>query len=85
MKARRRGFTPVNAGAHAIIRLYPPAGRLERTAKETVEISGITIPKNMAIMVPIFALHRDPEHWPEPEEFKPERYNVLKRSNGGKV
>lgn len=71
--ARRRRFTPVHAGARAVTRLYPPAARLERTAKETVEVSGITIPKNMTVMVPIFALHRDPEHWPEPEEFQPDR------------
>lgn len=44
-----------------------------------MEVGGITIPKNMAVMVPIFALHRDPEHWPEPEEFKPDRYDVLER------
>lgn len=48
-----------------------------------MEVSGITIPKNMAVMVPIFALHRDPEHWPDPEEFKPDRYNALEGPNGG--
>lgn len=74
-------------------RLYPPIGRLERTAKETVEIRGITIPKNMSIMVPVYALHRDSQHWPEPEEFNPDRYAVcnlnaprrLKISHGGKL
>eukprot|EP00066_Takifugu_rubripes_P021830 XP_011611096.1 PREDICTED: cytochrome P450 3A30-like isoform X1 [Takifugu rubripes] len=64
------------------LRLYPPAARLERTAKETVEISGITIPKNMTVTVPIFALHRDPEHWPEPEEFKPDRFS---KQNKGRI
>ncbi len=54
-------------------RLYPPAARLERMAKETVKINGITIPKGMLVMVPVYALHRDPELWPEPEEFKPDR------------
>lgn len=57
------------------LRLYPPAARLERTAKETVKIKGITIPKNMTVMVPVYALHRDPELWPDPEEFKPDRFN----------
>lgn len=57
-------------------RLYPTIPRLERIAKQTVEINGITIPKDMLIMVPIYALHRDPEFWPEPEEFKPERWRT---------
>lgn len=54
-------------------RLYPPAARLERMTKQTVKINGIQIPKGMTIMIPVYALHRDPELWPEPEEFKPDR------------
>lgn len=41
-----------------------------------MKISGITIPKNMTVMVPVYALHHDPELWPEPEEFKPDRYSI---------
>lgn len=57
------------------LRIYPPAGRLERTAKETVKIGGITIPKGMLVMIPVYAMHRDPELWPEPEQFKPDRFS----------
>ncbi|XP_040043618.2 cytochrome P450 3A27 isoform X1 [Gasterosteus aculeatus] len=57
------------------MRLYPPAGRLDRVAKKTVEIRGITIPKDMIVMIPVYALHRDPDLWPEPEEFKPDRFS----------
>ncbi|XP_040891806.1 cytochrome P450 3A30-like [Toxotes jaculatrix] len=63
------------------LRLYSPAARLERTAKETVKINGITIPKDMTVMIPIFALHRDPELWPEPEEFKPDRFSKENKHN----
>ncbi|MEQ2227570.1 hypothetical protein ILYODFUR_038961, partial [Ilyodon furcidens] len=55
------------------LRLYPPAARLEQMTKETVKVKGITIPKNMIVMIPVYALHRDPELWPDPEEFKPDR------------
>uniref|UniRef100_A0A8C2WD59 unspecific monooxygenase n=1 Tax=Cyclopterus lumpus TaxID=8103 RepID=A0A8C2WD59_CYCLU len=57
------------------LRLYPPAARLDRIAKETVKICGITIQKDMVVMIPVYALQRDPELWPEPEEFRPDRFS----------
>ncbi|XP_028264937.1 cytochrome P450 3A40 [Parambassis ranga] len=57
------------------LRLYPIAARLERVAKATVEINGFVIPKGMVVMVPMWPLHRDPDVWPEPEKFKPERFS----------
>lgn len=55
------------------IRLYPAGGRIERVCKKTVELSGVTIPEGMVVVIPAFVLHRDPQYWPEPEEFRPER------------
>ncbi|CAJ1053982.1 cytochrome P450 3A27-like isoform X2 [Xyrichtys novacula] len=63
------------------LRLYPPAARLERVAKETVKVNGITIPKDLVVMVPVYALHRDPEFWPEPEEFRPDRFSKENKPN----
>ncbi|XP_038618599.1 cytochrome P450 3A24-like [Tachyglossus aculeatus] len=57
------------------LRLFPPGGRLERVCKETIQIKGLTIPKGTVVTIPAFVLHRDPEHWPEPEEFRPERFS----------
>ncbi|XP_047435258.1 cytochrome P450 3A40 [Mugil cephalus] len=57
------------------LRLYPIAARVERVAKATVEINGIVIPKGTVVMVPTWPLHRDPDVWPEPEKFKPERFS----------
>ncbi|KAK1898421.1 Cytochrome P450 3A30 [Dissostichus eleginoides] len=63
------------------MRLYPIANRLERMAKSSVEINGVTIPKGTVIMVPIYTLHRDPDLWSEPEAFKPERFRKENKAN----
>uniref|UniRef100_A0A8D0G8C5 Cytochrome P450 3A n=1 Tax=Sphenodon punctatus TaxID=8508 RepID=A0A8D0G8C5_SPHPU len=57
-------------------RLYPLGGRIERVCKQDVEINGVNIPKGTVVMIPPYNLHRDPEYWPEPEEFRPERYRI---------
>ncbi|XP_041640052.1 cytochrome P450 3A40-like [Cheilinus undulatus] len=57
------------------LRLYPIAARLERVAQASMEINGLVIPKGMVVMVPTWPMHRDPDVWPEPEEFKPERFS----------
>ncbi|CAN2388683.1 acting on paired donors [Pristimantis euphronides] len=57
------------------LRLYPVAGRIERVCKTTTEINGVIIPKDMVVVIPAYVLHRDPEVWPEPDEFRPERFS----------
>uniref|UniRef100_U3KHE4 Cytochrome P450 3A n=2 Tax=Ficedula albicollis TaxID=59894 RepID=U3KHE4_FICAL len=57
------------------LRLYPLGGRIERTCKKDVEINGVTIPKGVVVTIPPYVLHRDPEYWPNPDEFRPERFS----------
>lgn len=59
------------------LRLHPPGARVLRSAVEDYVLSdrGITIPKGGGVIVPIYAMHRDPEFFPEPEVFKPERFS----------
>lgn len=56
------------------LRLYPIGGRIERTCKKDVEIHGVTIPKGTVVMIPAYILHRNADYWPNPDEFRPERY-----------
>ncbi|KFQ74500.1 Cytochrome P450 3A29, partial [Phaethon lepturus] len=63
------------------LRLFPPAGRIERVCKKTVELNGVTIPKGMVVIIPTYVLHHDPAYWPEPEEFRPERFSKDSRES----
>lgn len=38
-----------------------------------LDIGGYKVPKGIELAFAIYALHRDPEIWPEPEKFDPER------------
>ncbi|KAL6482511.1 hypothetical protein MHYP_G00105910 [Metynnis hypsauchen] len=64
----------LDAALDETLRLYPVAARTDRVAKKTVEINGVNIPKGTAVMIPIYPLHRDPEYWPDPDTFNPERF-----------
>uniref|UniRef100_A0A2R8ZNI7 Cytochrome P450 3A n=1 Tax=Pan paniscus TaxID=9597 RepID=A0A2R8ZNI7_PANPA len=54
------------------LRLFPVVSRVMRVCKKDIEINGVFIPKGLAVMVPIYALHHDPKYWTEPEKFCPE-------------
>uniref|UniRef100_A0A8C6QRX1 unspecific monooxygenase n=2 Tax=Nannospalax galili TaxID=1026970 RepID=A0A8C6QRX1_NANGA len=64
------------------LRLYPIANRIERACKKDIELDGLFIPKGAIVAAPAFALHRDPKYWPEPEEFRPERFS---KKNKGSI
>nr|XP_048289398.1 cytochrome P450 3A11-like isoform X2 [Myodes glareolus]XP_048289400.1 cytochrome P450 3A11-like isoform X2 [Myodes glareolus] len=63
------------------LRLYPISNRLERICKQDVEIDGVFIPKDSAVMIPLYVLHRDPQYWPDPKEFHPERFSKENKSS----
>ncbi|XP_070556743.1 cytochrome P450 3A5-like [Ptychodera flava] len=56
------------------LRMYPPSLRFDRECNEDVTIAGINIKKGMYVTVSIYAIHHNPEIYPEPEKFIPERF-----------
>ncbi|XP_025262192.1 probable cytochrome P450 6a13 isoform X2 [Camponotus floridanus] len=59
------------------LRKYPPATFLMRqsTSSYTFDDTTLDITKNQKVWIPIFAIHRDPDIYPKPDIFDPERFN----------
>ena len=57
------------------LRMFPAAVRLDRIAGEDYQYEGMKIEKGQMVVVPLWALHHDPELYPEPDRFDPERFN----------
>jgi cytochrome P450 len=56
------------------MRLYPPAHAITRTAIGEDRIGGVRIPPGASITISMYATHRNPNLWTEPERFDPERF-----------
>jgi len=56
------------------MRLYPPGIAIARQAAEPVEIGGVPIPRGALVFVIVYSIHHDPRWFPNPEEFRPERF-----------
>lgn len=66
------------------MRIYPPVTFISRTLTEDFEHDGFTQPKGTNVNIHIFDVHRDPEIFPDPEMFDPDRFlpeNCVGRSN----
>ncbi|GBM87523.1 Cytochrome P450 3A11 [Araneus ventricosus] len=64
------------------LRIFPPAVRLERYSDAEYKLPGLglTVPKGMCINIPVYSLHRDPKHFPDPERFDPDRFTAEEKA-----
>ncbi|KAL6420611.1 hypothetical protein ACFW04_014644 [Cataglyphis niger] len=56
------------------LRLYPSVFSILRNIKEDVKLHSYDIPAGTMIYLNIYAVHRDPNFWPNPEVFDPDRF-----------
>ncbi|KAI4461650.1 cytochrome p450 [Holotrichia oblita] len=65
------------------LRKYPPASMINRVCTKDYEIegTGVTIETGTRVFVSILGLHRDPEYFPNPGKFDPERFSDENKSN----
>jgi cytochrome P450 len=65
----------LTATIHEILRLRPVLPNAEpRLTKQPVEIGGFLYPAGVALLASAFLLHHDPDIYPEPFAFRPERF-----------
>ncbi|CAF1295808.1 unnamed protein product [Rotaria sordida] len=56
------------------LRMYPPGIRFDRVASCDYQLGNYHIPKGSIINVSVYPIHHDPNVWPDPEKFIPERF-----------
>lgn len=57
-----------------VLRYYPPVGMTMRFNTHAEQWDGHTIPAGTRLIIPYYLIHRHPEHWDTPNEFRPERW-----------
>ncbi|KMP32365.1 cytochrome P450 [Bacillus cereus] len=62
------------------LRLLPPAGIGVRITSDSCKLGDFTIPKDTNVFFNQMITHRLPELYDEPDCFKPERWDIIKRS-----
>ena len=60
------------------LRLYPPGWMIARIAKNEDEIGGYRILEGSRVAVSPYLIHRNPEVWPQPARFDPDRFSPEK-------
>ena len=56
------------------MRVYPPVYLIGREATKDLELGGYRVAKGVTIFIAQWVSHRDPRYFPDPEEFRPERW-----------
>jgi len=64
------------------LRKYPPLTCLNRECTKDYPIPGthVTLEKGTQVIIPVEALQHDPQYFPEPDKFDPERFSEETKS-----
>lgn len=59
------------------LRMWPVAWLFGRTVAQDHELAGTRLRRHDDVMVCSYLVHRSPEHWAEPDAFRPQRWSGL--------
>ncbi|KYQ47713.1 Cytochrome P450 6j1 [Trachymyrmex zeteki] len=81
-----REMTYMDQVINETMRMIPGTLLMKKRCTEEFELKGsdgvvCRVPLGMEILIPVQALHKDPQYWENPEEYDPERFNSDKKSN----
>jgi len=64
------------------LRKYPPFSILNRECTKRYKIPGtnVILEKGIQVVIPVMGIHHDPQYFPEPEKFDPERFSLEAKS-----
>jgi len=60
---------------HESLRLYPPGWILGRRALDYDRIDTVDIEPGASVAVSPYTMHRHPDYWAAPDEFRPDRFD----------
>ncbi|GFG34391.1 hypothetical protein Cfor_10820 [Coptotermes formosanus] len=65
------------------LRMYPPASLISRRCVKEYHVPGsdLKLEQSCIVNVPINGLHHDPQYFPDPETFNPDRFNEDNKHN----
>ncbi|KAJ8728457.1 hypothetical protein PYW08_016842 [Mythimna loreyi] len=72
-----------------VLRLWPPADALDRICTKDYNLGkpnekaekNFIVHKGTGVAIPVFAIHRDPQYFPNPDKFDPERFSDENKHN----
>jgi cytochrome P450 len=64
----------LEAVCHETLRLYPAASAAGRKLVKPLQVAGCDLPAGAGVVISILWAHSNPEVFPEPERFLPERF-----------
>ncbi|CAK1541468.1 unnamed protein product [Leptosia nina] len=72
----------IDACINETLRIYPVVGVLTREVVDDYKLSsGVLLNKGLRIHIPVHKIQNDPEFFPYPEEFRPERFMGAEKEN----
>lgn len=69
-----RGLTTLRNVLRESMRLYPPVYLLFRRVDRDADLAGYRVPAGSLVLLPQWAIHRDPRYFADPDEFDPDRW-----------
>ncbi len=68
------GLERTGAAIRETLRLRPPIAYLSRRVVQDIEVDDLLLERGSHVLVVPYCLHHNPERWPEPERYMPERF-----------